>query len=766
MIAFASRDALTETTFLDTFFQTTFFAGDVAMAKLKYRWRFFRAGAVDQVVLADGDDLAHLDELDQKLWVALSCPTHGLEFDSRTLDLIDTDHDGHIRPAEVLAAVHWARDAFRNVNDVFRREDKVSLAAINEETALGKELLDEARRVLGSLGRPEADAISLADIADTAKILSATRFNGDGVLPPESAGDEGTAQVVRDIMAALGSKPDRSGKTGIDLPLIDKFFDEAGTLVAWLDKGEKDGSASVAGPGTAAAAEALANVRAKLDDYFVRCRMASFDGRAASALNASEAALLALGPKTLSADADEIAQLPLAPIAANRALPLGDGLNPAWVARMATLSEAVLVPILGPGKSSLTEADWATVKNRMGPYLAWQAAKPTTAVSTLPSGRLRELLAGNARKTITELVAQDQAGGDQLQQLEQVEKMIRLHRDLVRLLHNFVSFSEFYRTRRSIFQIGTLFIDGRSCDLCLSVADSAKHASLAGLARAYLLYCDCTRKSGEKRSIVAAVTGGETDNLMVGRNGVFVDYQGNDWDATVTRIVENPISIRQAFWSPYKSFIRMIEEQVAKRASAADDEARKKVQAAATATAHGDKLGIEAANRKPEPKKIDVGTVAAIGVAVGGLATFLTSVLAMFFGLGAWMPIGLCGLFLAISGPAMLIAWLKLRQRNVGPILDSNGWSVNAMARINIPFGAALTRVATLPRGSRRELRDPFAEKKSHWKLYLFLLVLVALAALWRFGRLDSLLPQHLRAHELLGLDPPAQRGVSNQRLG
>src|SRR5450759_338706 len=271
----------------------------------KYRWRFFRAGAVDQVALADGDDLAHLDELDQNLWVSLSGPTRGLEFDSRTLEFIDTDHDGHIRPGEILAVVRWARDALRNLKDVFRREGKVALAAINDETPLGKELLAEARHILQSLGRPEADAISLDDVADTAKIVADTRFNGDGILPAESAGDEATAQVVRDIMAALGSKTDRSGKPGVDLAMVDKFFDEAGAFVAWLDQGEKDGAASVAGQETTAAVEALAAVRAKVDDYFTRCRLVSFDGRAALALNASEVALLALGPKTLTADTDE-----------------------------------------------------------------------------------------------------------------------------------------------------------------------------------------------------------------------------------------------------------------------------------------------------------------------------------------------------------------------------------------------------------------------------------------------------------------------------
>ena len=58
---------------------------------MSYKWKFFRAGGFDQVKLESGADLANLDQLDQKLWVALACPTTGLEFDSRTLDLVDTD---------------------------------------------------------------------------------------------------------------------------------------------------------------------------------------------------------------------------------------------------------------------------------------------------------------------------------------------------------------------------------------------------------------------------------------------------------------------------------------------------------------------------------------------------------------------------------------------------------------------------------------------------------------------------------------------------
>src|SRR5271169_157041 len=98
------------------------------MAKVIHSWKFFRAGGVDQVVLADAADLENLDTLDQKLWVALACPTSGLEFDERTLALLDTDHDGRIRPPEILAAIAWTREVLGDLGDLFEPADSFPLA--------------------------------------------------------------------------------------------------------------------------------------------------------------------------------------------------------------------------------------------------------------------------------------------------------------------------------------------------------------------------------------------------------------------------------------------------------------------------------------------------------------------------------------------------------------------------------------------------------------------------------------------------------------
>jgi hypothetical protein len=90
------------------------------------------------------------------------------------------------------------------------------------------------------------------------------------------------------------------------------------------------------------------------------------------------------------------------------------------------------------------------------------------------------------------------------------------------------------------------------------------------MAKTYLAYCECKRE-GQKKTIVAAFTAGDVDFLFVGRNGVFYDRAGNDWDATIVKLIDNPTSIGQAFFSPYKKFLRMIEEQVAKHAAAKND---------------------------------------------------------------------------------------------------------------------------------------------------------------------------------------------------
>ncbi|PTY08176.1 hypothetical protein DB347_00895 [Opitutaceae bacterium EW11] len=691
-----------------------------------HRWKFVRIGGLDQVALETAADLLNLEHLDQKLWVALSCPVKGLELDEKTLALIDADNDGRIRVPELIAAVKWAAARLSDPGSLLKGDEELPLAAINANTADGQAVLSSAKQILANLGKKDAAAIGVANTSDTARIFAASPLNGDGVITPDATTDAATSKLISDIVATLGGVPDRSGALGTNGEKIAAFFQELADFIVWQDAGK---AVAVFGENTAPAYAALQAVRAKIDDYFARCRLAAFDPRALGALNRSESEYLAIAAKDMKITAEEVAGFPLATIAAGKPLPLTEGLNPAWAGAIASFHKLLVVPSYNASKTSLTESEWAQLTARFAGYEGWLAVKKGAAVEKLGLSRAREIAAGNSGDALTALLAKDKALEPQFKAISDVDRLARYYRDLRTLLHNFVNFTDLYSPiRDAIFQSGTLFLDARSTELCIRV-DAPN--PLAAMSKAYIAYCNVTRAGSPPMTVAACITQGDSDYLFVGRHGVFYDRKGRDWDAVVTAIVDNPISIRQAFWSPYKKFIRMIEEQVAKRAAAAEAASSSKLAAAAEKTAQVDKT-------KPEqpPKKVDVGTVAAIGVAITGAISALTLILGYVFGMKAWQyPLAFLGIVLVISGPSMIIAWLKLRQRTLGPILEGNGWAVNGRVKINIPFGTALTAVAKLPPGAQRSLKDPYEDKGAKRRRRTFILVvlllILATAAIW-----------------------------------
>ena len=296
-----------------------------------------------------------------------------------------------------------------------------------------------------------------------------------------------------------------------------------------------------------------------------------------------------------------------------------------------------------------------------------------------------------------------------------LRKLLLLHRDFYRLLRNFVSFEDFYdNDKKTIasFEAGTLVIDQRACHLCMRVNELPKHDAQAPLSGIYLLYCDCeSKKLGKKMQIVAAMTQGEIKNLMVGKNAIFYDNEGNDYDAVVTKIIDNPISIRQAFWTPYRKFGNWIQEKINKSA------AEKDAKAFDNMTAKADSAADPNAEKKAA---FDIakfaGIFAAIGMALGMIGAALVSVAKGLQGFAWWQYILIivC-ILLVISGPSMIMAWLKLRRRNLAPVLNANGWAVNADAIISVPFGRTLTEQAAFPLVQAPKLKPGLAT----WKKWL-----------------------------------------------
>ena len=684
-------------------------------ANTSYPWKFASVGGTVRVNIQSGEDIRHLGELDRKLWTVLSCPTSGLEFDETTLKLIDVDKDGKIRVDEVIKTAQWLTRILKNADDLLKENDSLPLDGFNTEDPDGARLQASARQILKNL-QLEKDSISLEDTADNVKIFAQTQFNGDGIITPASAPDEATAKLIETI-AGIASAIDRSGVPGITAEHVEAFYAACADFQAWMAAGTKD--VFPYGDKTADALAAVNAIKDKVADYFMRCKLIGFDAASAEAVDVSVAKIAAI-EGNLAAATDQIALQPLAKPAADGKLVL-KAVNPAWKGAI----DAV-VSLVGIKNEALDEAEWAAILGTFAPYVAWMDAKKGAEVEALGLECVNAILKEDKKAALLELLEKDKAEEANALSIEEVDKVLRLNKHFYRFLNNYVVLADFYDpARKAIFQAGRLYIDQRSTDLCVKVAGPAPEiSSLSGM---YILYCACTsEKLGKSFNIAAVLTDGDVDGLREGKNAVFYDRDGNDYTAKVVAIVDNPISIRQAFWTPYRKLARMINDRIDKKAAEKNEKSMSGLTSAADTATEG----------KAPAVPFDIGKFAgifaAIGMAVGLVGAALAGVVSALKGITFWQILLILGvLMLLISGPSMFIAWRKIRRRDLGPVLNANGWAINAAALVRAKFGKTLTSLAQFP---KLTAVDPEARKKANvrkfWGWFCGLVV-VACVALW-----------------------------------
>ena len=706
-----------------------------------YEWNFYSIGGVTRVSITTGEDIAHLGELDQKLWTVLSCPTTGLEFDTKTLSLMDTDGDGKIRVNEVVSAAQWLCNILRDPQILIDGGDGLTMNDF-ADTDDGKRLMNVSRQILESLG-VESDTINISHTSDSLAIFAKTRFNGDGIITPASTDDAALKDIITKVMERMGEVDDRSGEKGINQEKLEAFYKACADYAAWVHAATDENKPF--GDDTDAALAACDAIKAKVADYFMRCKLIAFNEDTAAALDVQVAKIEAISGSDLSTCADEIASYPLARPTKDCTLAMNGQINPVWKSAWDALKAQVLDKAF-EGKESFTEQEWNEVVAKFNAYEAWKGAKAGAEVEELGIETIDKILADNRQADLQALIDQDNAVADEVNAIGEVEKLLYLKRDFYLLLRNYVTFSDFYSRRpgsEAVFQCGRLFIDQRCLDLCIRVEDMVKHTEMAGLSGMYLIYCTCTSKVLKKTmNIVAVLTDGDVDNMRVGKNAIFYDRNGQDWDAVVTKIVDNPISIRQAFFSPYKKLSRFITDKINKSAAEKEAKSMQSLTAKTDGAIANTQANMAAAQQNPEGNKapaaapvksFDIakfaGIFAAIGMALGMIGSAVMQIIDPWYN----VLILLAVLAIGTSGPSVFIAWTKLRKRNLGPILNANGWAINSKVIVNIIFGQTLTSLAKYPKLDLKENDDPFMYKTPMWKKVLrrVITLLVIVVVIW-----------------------------------
>lgn len=386
-------------------------------------------------------------------------------------------------------------------------------------------------------------------------------------------------------------------------------------------------------------------------------------GRAATvavlgeATASAEAALAAVEP-AIDAFFTPPPDMPLVTEAPDVALPLKDHLNPKYLEAVVAFADKVVAPLLGE-RETLSRLDWKAVKGSFAAYRAWVAAKPVMNAAAKAA-------------------------------LDDEERVLRYKLHIVEFLENFVNMKRLYHVDSlAIFQTGTLRIDAKEMNLCFDVESEAAHSALAAKSNCCILYLKLTRPAEKtERSVCAVVTAGRVAGLYVGRNGVFCDRDGKYWEAVVTRIVESQVSLAEAFWAPWKKMGEGIAAAVKKFLGERQAKGEAAAQSALSAQPPSEGQNSQAGAAM-------ASSVAAIGIGIGMIGAAFASVMAVVSSMTWWqILVGIAAIVVAVSLPSVILAWFKLRRRDIGAILNASGWAVNRQMRFSVKRARAFTRLA------------------------------------------------------------------------
>ncbi len=665
---------------------------------------FRRIGRSLHLEVSSAEDVRGVVDLDEAHWMAINAPVESFHVDRALLEYMDLDGDGRIKVGEFKASVRWLFARLKDYSGIERGSTEIVLDALDEDDAKGR-LIGGVIRKMAREGRiAEEGRATLAEIRTLKGELERSPVSAAGVVTPDATGEEDLRRFLEDVIRATGGVEHPAGSKGVDHAILERFRSDGERLLEWARRARVvSGQVSDVMPlgvATPQAWEVLERLRNVMDDFYVTCRVVGQDpslkGRLWPVRDARN------GP--LPEDTDGLRKLmlssPLAEPNSDGVLDFGGRLNVFYRDDLEALRKAVLAPLIGAGSERLSEGDWEMVKERFKEYGRWLTERPEVGgVGEIETDRLEEYLQGDYIPRVEKLIEGSRKSAFDLQNVKEAEKLALLQGYIRRMVDNYVGFPDLYDPkRRALFEEGTLVMDGREFSLAVRVPDRAEHRRATAENPMFTMYVEIEQKgSGRKMEVAVPVTSGTQGNLVTGKRGVFMHVDGTEWSARVVDIVDHPISLREAMWAPFERLGTAVTRKIEALTSAAE----KKVEDAGAGVVRMPAGG--AAGGPPGVAGGGMGSVLAGGgiaiAALGSSAAFIFKTLA---GLRWWQILGgVAAALLAYMIPAVILAGIRLRQRDLSCILEGAGWGINGRMRLTLEQRRTFTRRPAYPAGTR-----------------------------------------------------------------
>jgi len=658
---------------------------------------FDRFGRSHHLRIRSAADLESVLALDKAHWVATSAPVEALHFDATFIALMDPDDSKRILCAEVREAVRWALETLGNRDGITNASDVLRLDAIRADSGDGRRIHLAATKMLRQLDLADAPEIALSQVRAIKGKVEEAPVSGAGVVLAEAADDDEIRQFITDVVAALGGVPHPAGAHGINSDQLAGFREQGKAYLEWnarsvLPEGATTSDVLPLGHNTAEAFKVFESLRRKIDQFFAQCRAVALDPRAGEHIPPRESDLASADLADPGAISTIMQSAPLARPNAEGNLSLAGAINPQYAAQGERLRSEVVGPLLGTPAEALREDEWESVKRQLAPYETWISEKPASGIDALGPSKVERYLDNRYAKVVTKLIEESQEAEVVLDNIRLAEKLILYQANLLALVNNFVSFPYLYDpASRAMFEMGTLIMDGRHFTFSVGVNDRARHSKLAKTSDIYVLYATVTPGTDVPPFEVAVpVTYGGKGNLCVGKRGVFEDVKGQQHDAQIVQIIENPISLREALVSPYHRLAKLVGGKIESVTTASekklDAEAMRAMDRPASPAA-------PAAPGLPAGSLLLGGSVAV--AALSSAAAYVTRTLTTIDSVKLVAAVVLA--ILAVILPTSILAIMKLRRRDLSAILEGAGWAINARMRLTFRQGRVFTRQPPIP---------------------------------------------------------------------
>ncbi|MFL5355649.1 kinesin [Archangium sp.] len=664
-----------------------------------------RYGGSLQVSIPSFEVLVEAIRIPETQWLATACPLEGLQCDRRFLEFLDTDKNGRIRVAELRAAVEHTARLLKSSQGADAASEVLALDALSDE---GAKLRDAAGILLATLKAPERTHLSLEQVRASEKALREAGQNGDGIVAPAFV-PEPLRPLALGIMSCFPEVKNRAGQAGVDLPMLQRFREERSAVLMHLTART---SVLVWGAQSVEHARRIQEVRPLLDTYFLQCRLVAAQPEAAASLKLDAGRVQGSLGDT-QALARVVSELPVAPPEPGGSLRWSRLYRGAAYEKLEAFRRDVAVPLTGD-MATLLDATWRELCAKAEAILAWQArleASPLRArVDTLAD------IPESALDTLEAVCRADLALEDKLDVVDELERLILYQRWLLTFANNFISMPDLYQTkRRTLMEKGTLILGGRRYRLAVLVTNRAAHSTLTSQGTTCTLYVQVVAKEGGASYEVAVpVTRGRSGGLMVGKRGVFYDVEGREFDAVVTQVVRQPVSLWEAMTMPFERIGQFISKKIEGMASAGEktldaalDKGYTHGSTVATTAVTAPAPGAAAAPAAPPVAAGPGGAIAAVGLTFAAVGSSLAFIVTQVKSLTLFDVItALIILSAGVMVPSGLLGWFKLRKRNLALLLEGSGWALNDRLFLTRDLAAIVTRKPRLPKNATVDRTD------------------------------------------------------------